>query len=86
MFDEQLVTVWSAPNYCYRCGNMASILTITEKGERNFNVFSAAPENERDQEMQNGRKAVSVYSMNVWIRLIIFFIGYYAVLRVVSPM
>lgn len=60
MFDEQLVTVWSAPNYCYRCGNMASILTIKENGEQEFTVFGAAEENERDQEMQNGRKMVSI--------------------------
>lgn len=59
MFNEQLVTVWSAPNYCYRCGNMASILTIRENGSKDFTVFGAAEENERDEKMKEGRKVVS---------------------------
>jgi serine/threonine-protein phosphatase 6 catalytic subunit len=49
MFDEQLVTVWSAPNYCYRCGNLASIMTVHEDGTRDFTVYDAAPENARDK-------------------------------------
>ena len=59
MFDEALVTVWSAPNYCYRCGNLASILTIEESGSRKFTVYGAAEENERDEAMASGRKMVS---------------------------
>ncbi|WVQ97763.1 hypothetical protein IAU59_004877 [Kwoniella sp. CBS 9459] len=48
MFDEALVTVWSAPNYCYRCGNQASIMQVDENGKTSFKVYDAAYENETD--------------------------------------
>ncbi|SGZ55581.1 CIC11C00000003457 [Sungouiella intermedia] len=41
MFAGALVTVWSAPNYCYRCGNIASILTIDDNLNRQYKVFEA---------------------------------------------
>eukprot|EP01068_Selenidium_serpulae_P018804 Selendium_serpulae@DN6489_c0_g1_i2.p1 len=34
-----LVTVWSAPNYCYRCGNVAAIMRIGEDLQRTFLIF-----------------------------------------------
>ena len=40
-----LSTVWSAPNYIYRMGNLASIMEVNEHCERSFNVFSESPEN-----------------------------------------
>ena len=45
LFDGTMHTVWSAPDYCYRYKNMASIAEIDENLNDFFNVFSASPEN-----------------------------------------
>ena len=49
MFDNGLVTVWSAPNYCYRCGNDASIMEFDEHMNRAFKIFEACPADARNQ-------------------------------------
>jgi len=51
--EKSLVTVWSAPNYCYRCGNVASILTINEDLEREFKIFNAVPESSKSVNPRN---------------------------------
>lgn len=43
-FDEKLVTVWSAPNYCYRCGNVAAILSFPDVNTREAKIFKAVPD------------------------------------------
>ncbi|KAI5454369.1 sporulation-induced protein [Naganishia albida] len=61
MFDNQLVTVWSAPNYCYRCGNSASIMQVKEDGTTDFKVYMAAEENERDSKSEAARRGLPSY-------------------------
>lgn len=47
MFDDKLVTVWSAPNYCYRCGNIAAVLAFENVRQREAKLFQAVPNEDR---------------------------------------
>lgn len=40
--DASVLTIWSAPNYCQRCGNVASILRLNERLERELLIFDPA--------------------------------------------
>jgi len=59
MFNEKLTTVWSAPNYCYRCGNVASILEIDENLNKTFKIFEEAPQDFRNN--PGGKKPLPDY-------------------------
>jgi serine/threonine-protein phosphatase 2A catalytic subunit len=41
--EQQVVTIFSAPNYCYRCGNMAAIMEVDDKMGYAFVQFDPAP-------------------------------------------
>ena len=69
MFDDSLVTVWSAPNYCYRCGNSASIMQVSEDGKTSFKVYEAAHENNTDQRNPALRRLVCLLSAVTLIAL-----------------
>ena len=52
--NKNLLTVWSAPNYCYRCGNKASILILDKDcNNREFKIFSAHEESSKSPPPKN---------------------------------
>ncbi|EKD16730.1 calcineurin-like phosphoesterase [Drepanopeziza brunnea f. sp. 'multigermtubi' MB_m1] len=57
--EKSVVTVWSAPNYCYRCGNVASIMNVGEDLVPKFSIFSAVPEDQRA--VPAGRRGAGEY-------------------------
>jgi len=63
LFDNKLSTIWSAPNYSYRCGNMASIMEVNESLERFFNTYAAAPESYTSKPPQDTNKELPDYFM-----------------------
>jgi serine/threonine-protein phosphatase 2A catalytic subunit len=51
--DKNVVTIFSAPNYCYRCGNQAAIMELDDSLKYSFLQFDPAP---RRGEIQVTRK------------------------------
>lgn len=49
-FHDKLVTIWSAPNYCYRCGNIAAILNLDEKLTSTYKIFEASKNDKRESQ------------------------------------
>jgi len=41
--DKNVVTIFSAPNYCYRCGNQAAIMEVDENLKMTYLQFDPAP-------------------------------------------
>lgn len=41
--EGQVVTIFSAPNYCYRCGNQAALLEVEDSLSMTFLQFDPAP-------------------------------------------
>jgi len=41
--NEAVVTVFSAPNYCYKCGNQAAIMQVDENLKDTYVQFDTAP-------------------------------------------
>lgn len=58
--NKGLVTVWSAPNYCYIQKNKASYLTITPDLEQHFEIFS---EDERSKSSNGNSSQLFPYFM-----------------------
>lgn len=47
LFQGKLATIWSAPDFCHRVGNVACIVEVQENNSVYFNTYLAAPESER---------------------------------------
>jgi len=61
LFEGKFSTIWSAPNFCYRCSNVACVLEIFECLEKRFNVFTAAPETEEYRPKTDPTKDIPDY-------------------------
>ena len=44
--NEKVLTIFSAPNYCYRCGNQAAILDLDENMQESYITYDHAPEHD----------------------------------------
>ena len=41
--DNHVTTIFSAPNYCYRCGNQAAMIEVDEHMKQTYLQFDPSP-------------------------------------------
>ena len=58
---DSVVTIFSAPNYCYRCGNQAAIMEVDEHLNREFITFDPAPRRGQDVPFSNMRTGMEYF-------------------------
>ena len=54
--NRQVLSIFSAPNYCYRCGNEAAIIEIEDENNYMFKTFSAAPKDVYYRKRKKGKE------------------------------
>jgi serine/threonine-protein phosphatase PPG1 len=47
IFQKSLSTIWSAPNYCNRCGNLGTILEIDDLSNMFYNTYYQNPDQKK---------------------------------------
>ena len=63
--EKQCVTVFSAPNYCYRCGNQAAIMMVDEYMNYSFIQYQACPDQgQKDKARMPGESLVNTLESN----------------------
>jgi len=53
--ENDVCTLFSAPNYCYRCGNKASILELDENFNKNIQQFDPSPDSQNEEILISSR-------------------------------
>ncbi|KAK8544340.1 hypothetical protein V6N13_056122 [Hibiscus sabdariffa] len=61
--EQKVVTIFSAPNYCYRCGNMASILEVDDCQGHTFIQFEPAPRRGEPDAVFHSNRAACLMQM-----------------------
>ena len=46
-FGGSVITIWSAPNYCYVCENLGAVMIMKPTADPSFVYFTAMPQNRR---------------------------------------
>eukprot|EP00274_Cyanoptyche_gloeocystis_P004604 CAMPEP_0196654084 /NCGR_PEP_ID=MMETSP1086-20130531/3757_1 /TAXON_ID=77921 /ORGANISM="Cyanoptyche gloeocystis , Strain SAG4.97" /LENGTH=364 /DNA_ID=CAMNT_0041985635 /DNA_START=81 /DNA_END=1174 /DNA_ORIENTATION=+ len=73
--DRNVVTIFSAPNYCYRCGNQAAIMEIDEHLKYTFLQFDPAPRRGEPPRHETDAGLLFVGFMGTYGRILCSFSG-----------